>query len=117
MYSPTKAVLAKNCRSWGILAVLAVAGGIPRRNLRPRPGRCEGSRFKQLNLVLVITRGCSPFETRCASPTLITIMRDPRTGRRSVDNNWDFWTLRPKALRQVTIIMFDRPQPHAARRG
>jgi catalase len=40
-------------------------------------------------------------------------MRDPRTGRRSVDNNWDFWTLRPKALRQVTIIMFDRGVPNS----
>src|SRR6187455_2235691 len=33
------------------------------------------------------------------------IKRDPRTGMRSADNNWDFWTLLPEALHQVTIIM------------
>ncbi|MDE7128977.1 MAG: catalase, partial [Alistipes sp.] len=31
------------------------------------------------------------------------IKRDPRTGMRSVDNNWDFWTLLPEAQHQVTI--------------
>ena len=30
------------------------------------------------------------------------IKRDPRTGLRSADNNWDFWTLLPEALHQVT---------------
>ena len=29
------------------------------------------------------------------------IKRDPRTGMRSADNNWDFWTLLPEALHQV----------------
>jgi catalase len=36
------------------------------------------------------------------------IKRDPRTGLRSADNNWDFWTLLPEALHQVTITMSDR---------
>src|SRR6267378_295184 len=30
------------------------------------------------------------------------IKRDPQTGMRSADNNWDFWTLLPEALHQVT---------------
>ena len=33
------------------------------------------------------------------------IKRDPRTGMRSANNNWDFWTLLPEALHQVTITM------------
>src|ERR1700758_4678588 len=33
------------------------------------------------------------------------IKRHPRTGLRSADNNWDFWTLLPEALHQVTIVM------------
>jgi len=36
------------------------------------------------------------------------IKRDPRTGMRSADNNWDFWTLLPEALHQVTIVMSER---------
>ncbi len=36
------------------------------------------------------------------------IKRDPRTGLRSAQNNWDFWTLLPEALHQVTIVMSDR---------
>jgi catalase len=39
------------------------------------------------------------------------IKRDPRTGLRSADNNWDFWTLLPEALHQVTIVMSDRGVP------
>jgi catalase len=39
------------------------------------------------------------------------IKRDPRTGLRSADNNWDFWTLLPEALHQVTIVMSDRGLP------
>jgi catalase len=30
---------------------------------------------------------------------------------RSADNNWDFWTLLPEALHQVTIVMSDRGLP------
>lgn len=33
------------------------------------------------------------------------IKRDPRTGLRSPNSNWDFWTLLPEALHQVTITM------------
>ena len=40
------------------------------------------------------------------------VKRDPRTGMRSADNNWDFWTLLPEALHQVTID-HERPR-HAA---
>src|SRR3979411_1896390 len=36
------------------------------------------------------------------------IKRDPRTGMRSADNNWDFWTNLPEALHQVTAVMRDR---------
>ena len=36
------------------------------------------------------------------------IKRDPRTGMRSADANWDFWTSLPEALHQVTITMSDR---------
>jgi catalase len=43
------------------------------------------------------------------------IKRDPRTGLRSADNNWDFWSLLPEALHQVTIIMSDRGIPKSFR--
>lgn len=36
------------------------------------------------------------------------IKRDPKTNMRSAKNNWDFWTLLPEALHQVTITMGDR---------
>src|SRR6185312_434012 len=39
------------------------------------------------------------------------VKRDPRTGMRSADNNWDYWTLLPEALHQVTIVMSDRGIP------
>jgi catalase len=43
------------------------------------------------------------------------IKRDPRTGLRSADNNWDFWSLLPEALHQVTIVMSDRGIPKTFR--
>src|SRR6202163_2854478 len=43
------------------------------------------------------------------------IKRDPRTGMRSPDNNWDFWSLLPEALHQVTIIMSERGIPRSFR--
>src|SRR3984957_14477931 len=43
------------------------------------------------------------------------IKRDPRTGLRSADNNWDFWTLLPEALHQVTIVMSERGIPKSFR--
>src|ERR1700761_600809 len=43
------------------------------------------------------------------------IKRDPRTGLRSAQNNWDFWTLLPESLHQVTIIMSDRGIPRTYR--
>jgi catalase len=39
------------------------------------------------------------------------VKRDPRTNMRSPKNNWDFWTLLPEALHQVTIVMSDRGIP------
>lgn len=39
------------------------------------------------------------------------VKRDPRTGLRSPTNNWDFWSLLPEALHQVTIVMSDRGIP------
>jgi catalase len=43
------------------------------------------------------------------------IKRDPRTGLRSANSNWDFWTLLPEALHQVTIVMSDRGIPRTLR--
>ncbi len=43
------------------------------------------------------------------------IKRDPRTGLRSAHNNWDFWSLLPEALHQVTIVMSDRGIPRSYR--
>ncbi|MCX2480290.1 catalase [Pedobacter sp. MC2016-15] len=43
------------------------------------------------------------------------VKRDPRTNMRSADNNWDFWTLLPEALHQVTIVMSDRGLPKSYR--
>jgi catalase len=39
------------------------------------------------------------------------IKRDPRTGLRSADSNWDFWPQLPEALHQVTVVMSDRGIP------
>ncbi|WP_248739047.1 catalase [Pseudomonas sp. MWU12-2029] len=43
------------------------------------------------------------------------VKRDPRTNLRSARNNWDFWTLLPEALHQVTIVMSDRGLPRTYR--
>ncbi|PWR24144.1 catalase [Zavarzinia aquatilis] len=43
------------------------------------------------------------------------VKRDPRTGMRSAANNWDFWTLLPEALHQVTIVMSERGIPKSYR--
>ncbi|WP_433899602.1 catalase [Pseudomonas sp. PSE1(2024)] len=43
------------------------------------------------------------------------VKRDPRTNMRSARNNWDFWTLLPEALHQVTIVMSDRGLPRTYR--
>src|SRR6202163_29132 len=43
------------------------------------------------------------------------IKRDPRTGMRSADSNWDFWSNLPEALHQVTIVMSDRGIPRSFR--
>lgn len=43
------------------------------------------------------------------------VKRDPRTGMRSAENNWDFWSLLPEALHQVTIVMSDRGIPKSYR--
>ena len=43
------------------------------------------------------------------------IKRDPRTGLRSPNSNWDFWTLLPEALHQVTITMSPRGIPASFR--
>ncbi|GAB2897523.1 catalase [Paralcaligenes sp. KSB-10] len=39
------------------------------------------------------------------------VKRDPRTGMRSAQNNWEFWTGLPEALHQITIVMSDRGIP------
>lgn len=43
------------------------------------------------------------------------VKRDPRTNLRSATNNWDFWTLLPESLHQVTILMSDRGIPASYR--
>lgn len=43
------------------------------------------------------------------------VKRDPRTNLRSAKNNWDFWSLLPEALHQVTILMSDRGIPYSYR--
>jgi catalase len=43
------------------------------------------------------------------------IKRDPRTGMRSQENNWDYWSNLPEALHQVTITMGDRGIPKSFR--
>ncbi len=43
------------------------------------------------------------------------VKRDPRTNLRSATNNWDFWTLLPEALHQVTVVMSDRGIPASYR--
>jgi catalase len=43
------------------------------------------------------------------------VKRDPRTGMRSADNNWDFWTSLPESLHQVTIVMSERGIPKSFR--
>ncbi|WP_418695647.1 catalase [Alistipes putredinis] len=47
--------------------------------------------------------------------TPVFFLRDPRTGMRSANNNWDFWTLLPEALHQVTITMSPRGIPASFR--
>lgn len=43
------------------------------------------------------------------------VKRDPRTGMRSAQNNWDYWSLLPEALHQVTIVMSERGIPASYR--
>lgn len=43
------------------------------------------------------------------------VKRDPETNLRSPTNNWDFWTLLPEALHQVTILMSERGIPASYR--
>lgn len=43
------------------------------------------------------------------------VKRDPKTNMRSAQNNWDFWTMLPEALHQVTIVMSDRGNPDGYR--
>lgn len=43
------------------------------------------------------------------------VKRDPKTNMRSPQNNWDFWSMLPEALHQVTITMSDRGIPKSYR--
>lgn len=43
------------------------------------------------------------------------VKRDPRTNMRSATHNWDYWTLLPEALHQITIVMSDRGIPASYR--
>ena len=43
------------------------------------------------------------------------VKRDPRTNLRSATYNWDFWSLLPEAMHQVTIVMSDRGIPASYR--
>lgn len=39
------------------------------------------------------------------------VKRDPYTGMRNPQNNWDFWTLLPECFHQLTVVMSDRGIP------
>ena len=43
------------------------------------------------------------------------VKRDPRSNLRSATYNWDYWTLLPEALHQITIVMSDRGIPASYR--
>ncbi|MDR3363579.1 MAG: catalase [Clostridiales Family XIII bacterium] len=43
------------------------------------------------------------------------VKRHPKTNMHSAQNNWDFWSLLPEALHQVTITMSDRGIPASYR--
>jgi catalase len=43
------------------------------------------------------------------------VKRDPYTNMRSAQNNWDFWTMLPEALHQITVVMSDRGIPASYR--
>ena len=43
------------------------------------------------------------------------VKRDPHTNLRSPQTNWDYWTMLPEALHQVTIVMSDRGIPASYR--
>ncbi len=43
------------------------------------------------------------------------VKRDPKTHMHNPGNNWDFWTLLPEALHQVTVVMSDRGIPASYR--
>ena len=43
------------------------------------------------------------------------VKRDPQTNLRSPQTNWDFWTMLPEALHQITIVMSDRGIPSSYR--
>jgi catalase len=43
------------------------------------------------------------------------VKRDPKTNLRSAQSNWDFWSMLPEALHQITITMSDRGIPASYR--
>ena len=43
------------------------------------------------------------------------VKRDPMTGMRSAQNNWDFWTMLPETFHQTTVVMSDRGIPDGFR--
>lgn len=43
------------------------------------------------------------------------VKRDPKSNLRSPNSNWDFWSLLPEALHQITITMSDRGIPKTYR--
>ncbi len=43
------------------------------------------------------------------------VKRDPKTNMHSAQSNWDFWTMLPEALHQITIVMSDRGIPASYR--
>ncbi|GGP75215.1 catalase [Shewanella ulleungensis] len=43
------------------------------------------------------------------------VKRDPKTNMHNAESNWDWWTLLPEALHQITIVMSDRGIPRTYR--
>jgi catalase len=47
--------------------------------------------------------------------TPVFFVRDPKTNMRSATAMWDFWSLSPESLHQVTILFSDRGLPKSYR--
>ena len=71
-------------------------------------------RAKAIGTSSATTRRCSSSAIRCNSPTSSTPRSAiPRPTCARTTAMWDFWSLSPESLHQVTILMSDRGLPHS----